>query len=142
MSPKITVVDQPAPELRDVIYERLVAFNESKTGYGDPETFAALLNDPSTDEQIGGLWGMSAGGWFFVEMIFVPEEYRGRGVGTALIRAAENAARARGCAGIRLDTFTFQAPEFYEKLGYSELGRLKNFPPGHERIYYFKEFEE
>lgn len=142
MSLKITVVDQPAPALRDVIYERLVAFNDAKAGPANYRNFAAVLNDPSTDEQIGGLWGMSAGRWFFVEMIFVPEEHRGRGVGTALIRAAENAARGRGCVGIRLDTFTFQAPEFYEKLGYSELGRLKNFPPGHERIYYFKEFEE
>jgi GNAT superfamily N-acetyltransferase len=141
MQAKITIVDQPAPELRDVIYERLVAFNEAKAGYANYQTFAALLNDPSTDDQVGGLWGMSAGGWFFVEMIFVPEEYRGRGAGTALMRAAENAAQARGCVGIRLDTFTFQAPEFYEKLGYSEFGRLKNFPPGHERIFYFKAIE-
>lgn len=99
------------------------------------------MNEPETGEQIGGLWGMSAGGWFFVEMIFVPEEYRGRGVGTTLIRAAEDAARSRGCVGIRLDTFTFQAPEFYEKLGYKAFGRLKNFPPGHERIFYFKQLD-
>jgi len=51
---------------------------------------------------------------------------------------AEAAARAQGCRGAYLDAFTFQAPKFYERLGYQEFGRLDDFPPGHARIWFTK----
>jgi ribosomal protein S18 acetylase RimI-like enzyme len=58
------------------------------------------------------------------------------------MKKAEEIAANRGCLGIRLDTFSFQAPGFYEKLGYRIFGRLANHPKGHERIYYFKELPD
>jgi len=51
---------------------------------------------------------------------------------------AEAIGRKRGCNSIYLDTFSFQAPKFYKKLGYSEFGRLNGFPPGHTRIWLSK----
>ena len=76
--------------------------------------------------------------WLFVHLLWVGEPYRGQGVGSRLITEAEQAARERGCHGAYVDTFTFQAPKFYERLGYREFGRLDDFPPGHSRIWFAK----
>jgi len=76
--------------------------------------------------------------WLFVHWLWVAEGYRRQGVGSRLLMEAEEAARAKGCHGAYLDTFTFQAPKFYERHGYREFGRLENFPPGHSRIWFAK----
>jgi GNAT superfamily N-acetyltransferase len=76
--------------------------------------------------------------WLFVNWLWVADSYRKNGVGSQLMGGAEADARAHGCHGAYLDTFTFQAPKFYERLGYREFGRLNNFPPGHARIWFSK----
>jgi GNAT superfamily N-acetyltransferase len=52
-----------------------------------------------------------------------------------MIRMAEDQARARGCIGAWLDTFSFQARPFYERLGYQVIGRLDDFPPPFTRFF-------
>jgi len=76
--------------------------------------------------------------WLFVQMLWVADPYRGRGIGSRLMSEAEDAARRRHCRGAYLDTFTFQAPKFYERLGYREFGRLDGYPPGHSRVWLAK----
>ena len=76
--------------------------------------------------------------WLFVNWLWVAEAYRKQGAGSQLMGAAEAAAREQGCRAAYLDTFTFQAPKFYERLGYKEFGRLDEFPPGHSRIWFSK----
>ena len=76
--------------------------------------------------------------WLFVNWLWVADSYRKHGVGSQLMGGAEAAARAQGCRAAYLDTFTFQAPKFYERLGYREFGRLNDFPPGHARIWFSK----
>ena len=76
--------------------------------------------------------------WLFVNWLWVADPYRKHGVGSRLLSGAEAAARAEGCRGAYLDTFTFQAPKFYERLGYQEFGRLADFPPGQSRIWFSK----
>lgn len=76
--------------------------------------------------------------WLFVNWLWVADVYRKHGVGSKLMLDAEAAARAQGCRAAYLDTFTFQAPKFYERLGYREFGRLNDFPPGHSRIWFSK----
>jgi GNAT superfamily N-acetyltransferase len=63
--------------------------------------------------------------WLFVNWLWVADPYRKNGVGSELMAGAEAAAREQGCRGAYLDTFTFQAPKFYGRLGYREFGRLK-----------------
>ncbi|RZM14506.1 MAG: GNAT family N-acetyltransferase, partial [Pedobacter sp.] len=67
---------------------------------------------------VGGLWGKCAYDWLFVDLLAVPEEYRGENHGKALMERAEEIARANDCVGMWLDTFEFQARGFYEKLGF------------------------
>jgi GNAT superfamily N-acetyltransferase len=86
----------------------------------------------------GGLWGVTLFRWLEVEMLFVPRPMRGRGVGSALMAAAETEARDRGCLGVRVDAFSFQAGQFYAKIGFSLFGTLEDCPPGHQRLFFQK----
>ncbi len=86
----------------------------------------------------GGLLGQTYWSWCSVNTLAVAEPYRGQGIGSRLLGRAEAIARARGCIGIHLDTVSFQAPDFYRRLGYAEFGRIADFPPGHTRIWLMK----
>ena len=88
-----------------------------------------------------GLWGVSYFRWLFVENFVLPEALRGQGLGTRLMREAEAVALARGCLGVWLDTFTFQARGFYEKLGYRVFGAIDDYPPGHRRFFLAKRLD-
>lgn len=74
----------------------------------------------------------------FVDWLWIRADRRGQGIGGRLLAAAEAEARARGCAGIYLGSFTFQAPDYYKRAGYSEFGRIDGFPPGHALVFLLK----
>ncbi len=135
---KIAVEDKPSTETRDAIVALLRAYNWTKVEKPIFEPLAIVLRDSQSDEIIGGLWGESYGGWLYVDSLIVPETLRKSGKGTLLMKEAEAIARKRGCIGIWLDTHTFQTPAFYEKLDYQLLGKLRDFPPGYDKHYYFK----
>jgi GNAT superfamily N-acetyltransferase len=139
MNPEIVVVENPDPGIRTAILALLVAYNESKTGPSGFAPLAMVLEDPSSGELIGGLWGRSVYDWLFVEHLFVPEHLRGRGLGTALMRKAEELAIARDCIGVCLDTFDFNAPGFYRKLGYEVIAALESPRRGFKR-HIFRKF--
>lgn len=86
----------------------------------------------------GGLRGQTYWSWCSIDVLVVAEPYRGQGIGSRLLAAAEAIARSRGCVGIRLDTMSFQAPDFYRRHGYVEFGRIDGCPPGHSRMWFMK----
>jgi ribosomal protein S18 acetylase RimI-like enzyme len=67
-----------------------------------------------------------------IELLWIAEERRGEGLGTRLMEAAEDEIRRIGCSTIVLDTFSFQAPGFYRKLGFEIVSEITEFPEGHE----------
>lgn len=89
----------------------------------------------------GGLIAHSVQRWLFVKLLGVAEEQRGSGIGRKLLARAEEIARQRGLVGIYLDTFEFQAPRFYESLGYNECGRLPAHDGAPQRIWFAKTFD-
>jgi GNAT superfamily N-acetyltransferase len=118
-----------AAESRPAILERLREFNTSKAGPANWEPLCvAILDEEGALE--GGLYGNTLYDWLVIELLFVPERLRGSGVGAQLVAEAEQHARARGCIGAWLDTFSFQAPGFYEKLGYCLAGTIPDHPVG------------
>jgi GNAT superfamily N-acetyltransferase len=128
--PEIVVSEAPGSAECQAIMSRLIEYNESKgfrTGF---EPLAILLRDPGTGETVGGIWGKSSYDWLYLEFFFVPEAYRGRDVGTLLLQKAEEVGRARGCIGLWLSTFAFQAPGFYERNGFECFGTLDDRPSG------------
>jgi GNAT superfamily N-acetyltransferase len=139
MIPKITLTDAPTPEMRQAIVDGLVAFNGSRVGRSvEPRPLAVLLSDPDSDAIVGGLYGTTWISYLQVNLLFVPEKLRGAGIGSKLIMEAEAEAIRRGCSAATLDTFSFQARGFYERLGYSVFGTLDDYPPGHSRFFLTK----
>lgn len=134
--------DQPDAADQAVILDGLVAFNEAATGLRgrDRLDLAVLLRD-GQGQTIGGALGQSHYGWLRVELLFLPAALRGQGWGRRLMLNVEAEARARRCLGVRLETASFQACGFYEKLGYSVIGTLPDVPPGHTLYWLAKRLE-
>lgn len=133
----LRLLDQPDDAIRKAIVDPLVAYNHSRTGRNDYRPLVLAIED-SDGQVIGGLWGRTAYGWLFVELLFVPESLRGRGIGSDLMSRAEFEALARGCHAAWLDTFEFQARGFYERIGYACFGELKDYPVGSARYFMTK----
>lgn len=126
------------PGDRDVVLSGLLAFIRERAGVsGTP--LAVLVRDHA-GAVVGGLTGRTSADWLFVELLWLPEALRGSGLGTRLMAEAEAEARRRGCIGAHLDTYDFQAPGFYRKLGYEVFGSIGDHPRGHARFWMRKRF--
>ncbi|RON24864.1 GNAT family N-acetyltransferase [Pseudomonas brassicacearum] len=137
MTLRIEQSQNPTDEEREAILIPLRAYNTAQAGPGNPQPLALLVRDEN-GEILGGLYGRFFYQWLFIELLSVPEQARGQGLGSKLMQMAEDLAREKECVGIWLDTFDFQAPEFYKRLGYSELGQIADYPPGHKRHFFQK----
>lgn len=141
MEPTITLADKLDPGPMMAMVTLLRGFNDSASGYAwDGIPLTILLAHPETGEVIGGLLGSTGYGYLHVDMLFVPESMRKAGLGSRLMQQAEDEAIRRGCMGSYLETFDFQAPGFYQRLGYQAFGQLDDTPPGHTRFFLRKLF--
>ena len=100
-----------------------------------PRPLAVLLHDPG-GRLVGWLIGRSFWGWLMIELLWVDGAVRGAGHGRRLMASAEAKGRRRGCHHARADTYSFQAPGFYEKCGYGRIGTMDDCPLGHRRYVY------
>jgi len=128
---RLAVEDDPAEVDVEVLPNGLEAFNERCWPHHPPWLPLGVFVRREK-EVVAGLAGKTYCGWLFIRYLWVSESLRGRGVGRELMVQAEARARDRGCHSAWVDTFSFQAPGFYEKLGYEEFGRL-DYPPDHRR---------
>ena len=87
---------------------------------------------------LGGLVGSTNLGWLHVQLLAVAPEARRQGIGAVLLEAAETLARQRGCHGAWLDTYQYQGPDYYPRLGWRMFGALPDYPPGGVRRFYRK----
>ncbi len=129
----LTVETEPKPEDIKFLEDGLIAFNIDKTGINDGDWLAVFIRGED-DAPRGGAFGWSWGGTCYVRYLFLAGELRGQGSGTRLMQAVEAEARARGCHQIMLDTHDFQAPEFYQKLGFEIVHRVEGYPRGHQYL--------
>src|SRR5579859_7116821 len=127
MLPTITMTDAPTPDMWKAIVAPLLAFNAERIGR--PVVYAPLvllLSDPDTDEIVGGLHGSTLFSYLRIDLLYVPQAMRRTGIGRRLLTDAETEAVRRGCHAASLDTYSFQARGFYEKLGYTVYGTLED----------------
>ncbi len=115
----------------------LLAYNRTFAPPAEPTPLVLAARGPD-GALLGGLvgetlWGATGEGWLQVALLWVDAAARGRGLGRALLHAAEGEALARGCRHVALDTFEFQARPFYERAGYAVFAVQEGFPPGHRR---------
>lgn len=119
---------------------RIYEFNVAATGIADGQLLHVAMID-AAGATIGGIAGHTWGDCCELSKVWVEESQRGKGVGTALMAAAEQEARHRHCRQMVLSTHGFQAPEFYEKLGFERLCAVPDYPRGSENIIYIKTFD-
>jgi GNAT superfamily N-acetyltransferase len=122
------------PAVVHELHDRINTHNMDITGDRAYRPLYAILRDEQGVVK-GGLLADLWGGWMHVNFLWVAEELRGQGYGTRLVAEAEREARAAGCRGSYLETFSFQARPFYEKQGYTVIASLPDYPAGH--TYYF-----
>ena len=140
-APAIALSDQEDAATEKAVEDGLIAFNEAAARPNDWKPLTLSVRRPGEAEPAGGLVGRTFFGWLFVSLFYLPPDLRRRGLGAELLRRAEDEARARGCVGVHLDTFSFQARGFYEKQGYAVFGAIPDCPPGHARFFLAKRLE-
>lgn len=111
------------------VEERLYDFNMDETGYRDGLDLGFVVEDAG--EMVAAAAGYTWGGICEVKTLWVHRERRGNGLGSALMARAIEEARARGCRLMFLSTYDFQAPEFYERLGFECIATIPDKPLGH-----------
>ena len=117
-------------EAKQFVTDGIGNYNIATTGEESWYPVAFFVRNEA-GEILGGLHGGIWGRWLYVKILWVAKPARGQGSGRKLMEAAEAYARERGCAGIHLETFSFQARPLYEKLGFEIFGEIENYPPGH-----------
>ncbi len=133
---KITVDYSPNENDNAAVREGIVAFNERIIGERDKPLSIFLKND--LEKIVGGLQA-----WFdyesiWIDILWVTDDLRKKGYGKELLKTAENEAIKKGCIFSRLDTWSFQAEEFYLKCGYQRVGEIKNHWLSHSKIFFRK----
>ncbi|MHA7846172.1 GNAT family N-acetyltransferase [Serratia sp. D1N4] len=133
----ITVTDALRAEDTEEIRNHLKDYNRTFVGDILNKNIGVFVLDDHGNK-MAGLTGSTVGHWLNIDLLWVSEALRGEGVGSKLIKAAEQQAMADGCKFARVDTFSFQARPFYEKLGYQLQMILHNAPVEHERYFFTK----
>ena len=114
------------------LLDRLYSYNVEQTGRDDGQWLAIFSRDQK-GEILAGLHGWTWGGWLKINFLWVGAEQRRRGTGRQLLLMAEAEARKRGCSHATLNTYSFQAPDFYQRLGYRIVATLEGLPEGHRQ---------
>jgi len=143
---QIELTDQPCKEETKQIHEEIKSFNTEisihhrearKPGSATPLN---LFVRDAEGALIGGLTATTYWGWLDIDDLWLDEGLRKQGIGSELMQMAEAEGVRRGCTQAQLSTFSFQAREFYEKLGYRVIGALHDYPPGSSFYWLRKDF--
>lgn len=133
----VALEPEPAATVRAAVLNGLRAYNRAHAEA--PDFQGLVVAARAGDELVGGLVGETGWKWLHVDLLWVADAYRGRGIGRRLLHAAEEEARRRGARHVYLDTLDFHARPFYEREGYVVFGTLEDYPPGHRRFYMRKD---
>ena len=125
---------QKVQEIGDLIR----SYNRSNREAAESEPLNIYVEDDS-GELMAGLVAETFGNWLEIEYLFVKEEFRGQGIGSQLLQQAESEAKNRNCRFAFVNTYQFQAPDFYKMHGYKEVFALQDYPYIGQRYYYQKD---
>ena len=135
---KFKITDKIEEQDKETIFQGLLEYNLARIEDKNPKDLGIYLED-ETGNKLAGLIGDTHGNWLTIEFLWVSEELRGQNIGSLILKKAEETAKERGCKYVFLDTFSFQAPEFYKQHGYKEVFELKEYPVTGKRYYFTKE---
>ena len=137
----ITVRTGDAPQIEAFLVERIYEYNAAATGHDDGESFTAVRESSPGDIE-AGISGYTWCGCCYIAYLWVAEAVRGQGIGSDLVRAVEQHARAKACRVMFVATHSFQAPGFYVRMGFEPVASIPDHPVGHSSIFYAKRLDE
>jgi GNAT superfamily N-acetyltransferase len=137
----IKVHSAESGEIDRFLGDRIYEFNASATSRNDGELFAATQRDAAVSI-VAGISGYTWAGCCWVAHLWVSEPLRARGLGSGLLLAAEEHAKAKGCAVVLVASHSFQSPGFYQKHGYVRQAEITDHPVGHSSIVFAKRLAE
>jgi ribosomal protein S18 acetylase RimI-like enzyme len=130
----------PSKNEVDHVREALRQFNDERVG-NDCHTPLNIVEYDGEGNVIAGILGGTYWGWMYVDILWVHEDHRRKGIGSRLLATAEREATARGCHHVHLDTMSWQAPDFYKKQGYEVIGVLPDIPDGNQKYLLMKKLQ-
>ena len=133
----VLLVGQDDAELEKLLSDELDAINRAAIA-SDDETPFSIRATTEDGALLGGVTGWTWGGCGGIASLWLEPEQRGRGLGGRLLAAAENEIRRRGCDRVVVATMSFQAPGFYLRYGYEEVGRTPDMPDGTAKHHFLK----
>lgn len=134
---KYSISDDMTKEEAVFVRTKLTEFADPFTGPRNYRTFGIVLRSEDGDVA-GGLTADVIWTWLRVDVLWISDSLRNKGYGNSLMDAAEKKGIEMGCKFAMLDTFEFEAREFYEARGYSVMSQTDNFPEGHTHFHLSK----
>ena len=128
----IEMNNNPTETEVDYVREALMNFNKEHVG-DDCHAQLSIVEYDSNGNIIAGIIGGTYWGWMYIDVLWVHEKHRKKGIGSKLLGEAEKEAIRRGCHHVHLETMSWQAPLFYQKHGYDVIGILPEIPKGNQK---------
>ena len=135
----IAVSHEENSDVFETLVSELRKFNMSHMGNEKSKPLSVIATDDSGN-LIGGVSGRTIYNQLLIEILWVSESARGCGLGRSLMLRAESEAKARGCIAAQVDTLSFQAPNFYQKLGFEIVGKVAGIPNSPDRFFLVKRY--
>lgn len=141
----IKIEENNDEKLKQFVLKGLEANNRAKcewfkeNDYVDDNDYNFLAYDD--EKVVGGAIGYVLYNWYFLDLLWLEESYRGKDIGTFLIKRIEEYAKEENLTGVRMETWNFQAKGFYEKMGYKVYATIEDCPPGTIDYFFMKKFK-
>jgi ribosomal protein S18 acetylase RimI-like enzyme len=124
----------PSDRAIQALRNELIAYNIATAAIDARRTLAVFLHD-AHGQLMGGIVGTIWGQCLEITYLWVHPSLRGNGYGSRLLQTLEQEARAQQCSSAILNTYSFQAPTFYQRLGYEVFGIIDGYPQGYQKVF-------
>ncbi|MGY3853681.1 GNAT family N-acetyltransferase [Aeromonas aquatilis] len=135
----IEIYSESQEEIFSVLVNNLRQFNFKNMGEERSQPLMVIIRNDN-DEIVGGIAGRTIYHQFLIEVLWVHDDKRGQGLGIKLMVIAEREAQKRGCIAAQVDTLSFQAPKFYEKMGFKIVGKVSGVKDSPDRYFLLKHY--
>lgn len=136
MNERLIIFPATAQDI-EFIDNKIVEFNNQQVPFTQSEPFINLNYVIKDGDQI--IAGITAAAYcwkiLYISILWIDEAHRKQGLGSQLLEKVESEAKKIGCHLAHLDTFDFQAKDFYLKHGYAIFGVLDDCPIGHKKYF-------
>ncbi|CAJ1848992.1 Acetyltransferase [Aeromonas jandaei] len=135
----IEIYNESQEEIFSVLVDNLRQFNFKRMGEERSQPLMVIIRNDN-DEIVGGIAGRTIYHQLLIEVLWVHNDKRGQGLGIKLMEIAEHEAQKRGCIAAQVDTLSFQAPKFYEKMGFKIVGKVSGVKNSPDRYFLLKHY--